>query len=122
MNAIEQAIKASREREAKATAGPWKREDGTLLVWSHCDSDRPGKPITKGESSNSGGFQMGLYKDFEPRDNCDFIAASRTFEPRFRDALEYLIGEVQKSCSHDLSVWADELKQVERILAGQGEG
>jgi hypothetical protein len=111
---IARAIAESREREKKSTEGPW-RYDMINAVHPDRDYAEHGDPpeeyictlaMMRGSTMDAKSTERGLYNGLS-------IAAARTYEPRFREALALAVGEVEKlkiATLHDRTAqWCDDL-------------
>jgi hypothetical protein len=88
---LEQAIAESKSREEKATKGPWISSKGGCIKGGEFIEYARGK----GQSQLAltiGAENIGP----EERDsNSEFISAARTWEPKWREMVEYLLKSVE---------------------------
>lgn len=120
---IAKAIEASREREKNATEGPW-RYDMVNAVHPDRDYAEHGDPpeeyictlaMMRGSTMDAKSTERGLY-------NGQSIAAARTYEPRFREALAVAVDAVENIAEYRIGSDKDEaralLTRIAAILAG----
>lgn len=103
MTALEKAIAESKKREENATGGPWRTSY---------------HPCTNGPAHRSiriNDIRSNHY------DNLDFIAASRTWEPRWREMVEILLERVMECfCANGISCRNCLVRDVLERLAKEG--
>ena len=89
LSRIQSRLKEIRERADAATAGKWLRSENSLGIFS------AEKPICIVESNHKRDGQN-IYREWEPRDNAEFIAHSRTDIPALLDALEVALKFIEE--------------------------
>lgn len=86
--------------DKKFTPGPWRVENGTTMVWGHCNPDDNstrgmGYPIAEARINPSGNWSTGPYSD-EGEANAHLIAAAPDLYEALAGARDYVAGDLQE--------------------------